>query len=144
MKTTMRTFRLPASMAVEASYVMTMVIVALAVLIRAAYGQCVKTTEVMNLHRTVEQLRYREEPEEEQRLSRGRAWRDADKAGGFVNAEMWEKEITAGVHEPEEFLRMLSIFEPEEGGGGDGSTVYQGDEAELPGDRHERGQGTGL
>ena len=52
--------KLPASMTVEASYVMAIVILALSVLIQTAYRQCHKTTEVMRLHRLIEQLCYEE------------------------------------------------------------------------------------
>ena len=136
--------RLPASMDVEASYVMTMVILALAVLIRAAYAQCSRTVRVMYLHRAVEQMRCREGAEGEETLAYGTVWKGSGKVKGTVKSEIWEKEITAGIHEPEEFLRTLTIFVPEEGGGRDGDTVYQRDEAELSDDHHGGSRGAGL
>ena len=42
--------RISASMTVEASYIMAMVLLSLAVLIRTAYFECGKTTKIMQLH----------------------------------------------------------------------------------------------
>lgn len=106
--------KLPAGMTVEASYVMTMVILALAFLIRTAYGRYRRATEVMHLHHVEEQLRYREE-EEERVLPDGQAVRSSGRVEGYVRQDDWEKEITMKVHEPEELLRKLTIWR--QGGG---------------------------
>lgn len=103
----------PASMTVEASYVMATVIIALAVLIRTAYGQCARTTGVMKLHWRVEQMRYQEE-DQERSLDHGQVARKSGKVEGYVQTAGWEKAITAGVYEPEEALRLITIFEPDD------------------------------
>lgn len=103
----------PASLTVEASYVMAMVILALAVLIRTAYGQWARTTEVMKLHWRVEQLRYQEE-DQERSLGHGQVTRESGKVEGYVQTPGWEKAISAGVHEPEEALRIITVFEPDD------------------------------
>lgn len=105
--------RMAASFTVEVSYVMAMVIFALAMLVRTAYSQCVETTEVMKLHWRVEQLRYREE-DQEKALDNGQVSKSSEKVEGYIHLEGWEKEITAGVHQPEEALRLITIFEPDE------------------------------
>lgn len=104
--------RYMASLTVEASYVMPMVIFALAVLVRTAYGECIETTEVMRLHWRVEQLRYQEE-DQEKILDKGKVSKNSEKVEGYIHFPEWEKEITAGVHEPEETLRLITIFEPD-------------------------------
>jgi len=97
-------------MTVEASYVMAIVIFTLAVLIRTAYFQYRKTGEVMGLHCVVEQLRCREE-EQAKILPHGQAERSGSQVEGYIDGGTWKKEITAGVHEPEGFLRKIGIFE---------------------------------
>lgn len=106
--------RLPASMTVEASYVMALVIMALAILIKSAYGQCRRTTQIMKLHYAVEQVRSREDLEEKD-LSWGRVFKNSAWAEGNARIEDWEKQIVIPLHQPEEILRMLTIFE-ESGG----------------------------
>lgn len=106
--------QLSASITVEASYVMAVVIMSMAVMIRAASGQCLRTAQVMHLHHMVEQLRYRES-DEERTWGYGKAARDSGQVEGYVKTEDWEKEIRERVHEPEEILRLLTIFEGEGG-----------------------------
>lgn len=102
--------KLSASLTVEASYVMVMVILALAVLVRAAYVQCGRTTDVMRLHYAVEQLRYRED-DQKKALLRGQAERKNAQVEGYIDARTWKKEITVKVYEPEEILRKIAVFE---------------------------------
>lgn len=102
-----------ASLTVEASYVMAMVIVALAVLIRAAYSQCARTTDAMKLHWRVEQLRCQED-DQEKALERGQVTRESGKVEGYIKSAGWEKEISAGAYEPEEALRLITIFGPDD------------------------------
>lgn len=102
-----------ASLTVEASYVMAIVIVALAVLIRTAYSQCARTTDVMKLHWRVEQLRCQEE-DQEKAIERGQVTRESGRVEGYIKCAGWEKEISAGAHEPEEALRLITIFGPDD------------------------------
>ena len=71
-----------ASLTVEASYVMAMVVFALAVLVRTAYSRCVETAEVMKLHWRVEQLRYQEE-DREKSLNFGQVVKSSGKVEGY-------------------------------------------------------------
>lgn len=106
---------LEASLTVEASYVMAMVILSLAVLIRTAYSQCARTTAVMKLHWRVEQLLGQEE-DQDKALDHGQVSREDGKVEGYIRTAGWEKEISVGVHEPEEALRLITIFEPDHDG----------------------------
>lgn len=105
---------LPAGIAVEASYVMAMVILALAVLIKGAYGQCGRITRVMNLHCAVQMRRSQEEPQEKS-WPWGYVSIESGRVKGYMRSGDWEKQITVPFHEPEETLRKLTI--PEEMGG---------------------------
>ena len=105
---------LPASMTVEASYVMAMVLMALSVLIRTAYGEFCWTTEVMNLHGIVQKHRFREE-DQESILNHGQVKKDSGEVEGYVGISGREKEIITKIYEPEEVLRMLTIFSGEGG-----------------------------
>lgn len=89
---------------------MAIVILALAVLIRTAYFQCGKTTELMRLHCVVEQLRCREK-EQVKVLQYGQAERTSAQVNGYIDMGIWRKEITVGLHEPEELLRKIGAFE---------------------------------
>lgn len=103
-----------ASYTVEASYIMAMVLLALAVLIRAAYTQCREETGIFRLHHVVEQLRGQETQIQKEFSGgtwRGQAHRDETQVMGKVQGQTWEKEIQADVYEPEEMMRMLTIFE---------------------------------
>lgn len=110
MKNVMGTGRVSASMTVEASYIMVMVLLSLAVLIRTAYVECGKTAKIMELHRAVERLRFGEEAQEK-RLPHGQAKRDKDQVEGYIEGGSWKKEILSGVYEPEEMLRKIAAFE---------------------------------
>lgn len=103
-------FQLTASITVEAAYVMVMVILALTIMIQAAYGQCKKTTEVMKLHYIVEQVRHQEE-KKNCILPHGQVSCNSGQVKGYIHTEAWEKEIVVQVHEPEELLRKMTILE---------------------------------
>lgn len=103
-----------ASLTVEASYVMSIIILALVILVRTAYMRCGKTAEVMRLHCAVEQLRYREE-EQKKIFSCGQAQRKGSQAEGYIDRGTWKKEIAAKICEPEEFLRRIAAFEMGDG-----------------------------
>lgn len=105
---------LSAGITVEASYVMALVLMVLAVLIRTALGQCRYTTQVMRLHHVTEQLRY-QETDEERTWSHGQVRRKNGHVDGYAKTDGWEKTITEKAHEPEEILRMLTIFQRKEG-----------------------------
>ena len=105
---------LSAGITVEASYVMALVLMVLAVLIRTALGQCRYTTQVMRLHHVTEQLRY-QETDEERTWSHGQVRRKNGHVDGYAKTDGWEKRITEKAHEPEEILRMLTIFQQKEG-----------------------------
>ncbi len=104
-----------ASYTVEASYVMAIVILSLAVLIRAAYGQCTEITGIMRLHHMIELVRSKEDSAEmEVSLSgmNGSVIRKGGEVSGAASGSAWEKEIRVAVHEPEKWMRMLTIFDP--------------------------------
>lgn len=110
--------RLSASMTVEASYIMAIVILALAVLIRTAYLQCGKTVQVMHLHCAVEQLRSRE-GEDNKMLIHGQVERNLKQVEGYTDGKTWRKEIVVDTYEPEEILRKIAVFEKHNGTEGD-------------------------
>lgn len=110
-KKVMKTPGLSASMTVEASYVMAVVLLSLSVLIRTAYIRCGKTAEVMELHRAVERLRFGEEAGQKKTLPHGQAERGTRQVEGYLNAGPWEKEIISEIYEPEEVLRKMAVFE---------------------------------
>ena len=102
--------KLPASMTVETSYVMAIVILALSVMIQTAYRQCKKTTEVRKLHQLVEQVCY-EETEQSHSLLNGEVSSNSKEVEGYIQIDSWNKQITVQVHEPEEFLRKMTVLE---------------------------------
>ncbi len=99
-----------ASMTVEASYIMGMVILVLAVIIRTAYFQWGKTVETMGLHYIVECLRSREDGQIKT-LHHGQAERTLEQVEGYIDTGTWKKEITAKIYEPERILRKMAAFE---------------------------------
>ncbi len=103
-----------ASYTVEASCVMAMVLLSLAMLIRTAYGRCRQETGIMKLHHTVEMLRCREDETDWDFSSgawTGQAERDAGQVSGSAYGEDWKKEITVQLREPEQMMRMLTVFD---------------------------------
>lgn len=124
-----------ASYTVEASYVMTIVILALTLLIQTAYSRCCEETGIMRLHHRVELLRSCEieaqqavflQPWEEQgseswiadmegtfssQTWSGEVLREEQKIQGNACGDGWQKEITAQIHAPENQMRMLTIFD---------------------------------
>lgn len=121
-----RKHSLPASCTVEASYVMAIVILSLALLIRTAYEQCRETTGVMRLQHIVEFVRCQEDGQQKefsfQDIS-GNALRKVDTVYGTAAGSDWKKEIESDVYEPENRMRMLTIFDNmAEGDRDDGGT----------------------
>ncbi len=118
---------LHASFSIEASYVMAIVLMALSLLIREAYFRCRQTTGAMRLHHTVE-LAKGQEQEDIWEIS-GDAWfgqteRDRDAFGnaritGSASGDGWEKEIRENAHEPENMMRLLTVFDGLSEGEGD-------------------------
>ena len=54
------------------------------------------------------------EEDQERSLDHGQVTRKSGKVEGYVQTAGWEKAITAGVYEPEEALRLITIFEPDD------------------------------
>lgn len=100
---------------VEASYIMAMVLLSLSVLIRSGYTKYKEETGIMRLHHVVEQLRGQEK-EEDKVLNLGEwnieAGRFKTKAEGTFKDRGRQKKIQAGVHEPENMMRLLTVFQP--------------------------------
>jgi len=109
--------KLAASYSVEASYIMAITLLALSVLIRNAYAKYAEETNIMWMHHIVEQFRGREMDEEDaERKFGGGEWngmvtRNEKEVEGVVRGGQKEKEIQARVHEPEEMMRMMTIFQ---------------------------------
>lgn len=104
----------PASFTVEASYVMTIVLLSLAFLIRTAYKECREVTGIMRLHHMVEFARCREDEtpgEFSFQTVRGSVLKKGDKVYGTAVGENWQKEIESGIFEPESRMRMLTVFD---------------------------------
>lgn len=106
--------RFKASYTVEASYVMAIVLMSLAALIGAACRQSQEETATMRLQHMVELMRSQEE--EDERTFEGAAWsgnarREGNKVVGSVSGDGWSKEIEVKIHEPEDMMRMLTIFD---------------------------------
>lgn len=113
---------LSASYTVEAAYVMTIVLLSMLLLIRTAYERCRENTEMMRLHQMVEYVRCQEDGQQ-----RGGALRKGDKVYGTMESGGRHREIEAGVHEPENRMRMLTIFDNmTEGDRNDGGTREAG------------------
>lgn len=131
---------LSASYTVEASYVMAVVILSLALLIRTAYGRYLEAVGIMRLHHIVEFMRGQEKSEQRDFSvtdGTGNVVRKKDKVLGNVSGGTWKKEISAGVHRPEDWMRMLTIFDKmaegeknNDGTRGAGNPVPEGSPAE--------------
>lgn len=134
----------PASYTVEAACVMAVVLLSLAFLIGRAGSLYRRETGIMRLHHMVELSRGQEEETRFDFASAGAegySRREGRKAEGAVTGHNWRKEISADVHEPETFLRMMTIFQKdgsrEEGYGdaqGFGNQLPPGNETELSDD----------
>lgn len=105
--------RAQASYTVEASYIMAIVILSLALLIHTAYYRCKKETGIMRLHHVVEMARGQGDELETEFDSAGMTGygeRKKEEAAGRIGEDGWEKEISIKVHRPEAFMRMLTVF----------------------------------
>ncbi len=103
-----------ASYTVEASCVMAVTLMSLAMLIGTAYRRSREETGIMRLHHLVELVRGQEE-EKEMDIA-GTAWkgsvrRESSGGAGSVRGDGWGKEIEIHAHEPENMMRMLTIFD---------------------------------
>ncbi len=115
--------RYKASYTVEASYIMAIVIFALAVLIRSSYAQCQETTGQLKLHHMVYQLRGQETGEEMDFAVGqwdGSVKRERNLIKGRLHGDGWNREIEVQVHAPEEMMRRMTIFQPD----GQGEEVW--------------------
>lgn len=93
---------------------MAMVLLSLAMLIQTAYSRCRQETGIMKLHHTVEMLRCREDETSWDFSSgawTGQAEKDAGQVCGSAYGEDWKKEITLKIREPEQMMRMLTVFD---------------------------------
>ncbi len=101
---------------------MTIVLLSMSLLIRTAYERCREDTGMMRLHQMVEYVRCQEDEQQ-----RGGALRKGDKVYGIIESGSRHREIEAGVHEPENRMRMLTIFDNmTEGDRDDGGTRETG------------------
>ncbi len=105
-----------ASYTVEATYIMAMVLISLSVLIRSGYKMYREETGIMRLHHMVEQVRGREE--DDHRNTDIGGWsvevkRTENQIEGRLTARGWHKQIEEKTHEPENMMRMSTIFQIE-------------------------------
>ncbi len=115
-----------ASYTVEASYVMAIVIFALAVLIQTAYSRCRTETGILRLQHAVEMVRGQGDEKVTQFTVAGMngfAERTDKAAEGRITGNGWQKEISVNVHKPEAFMRMLTIFQSD----GEGEQINAND-----------------
>lgn len=109
--------KMEASYTVEAAYIMAITLLALSVLIGNAYAQYREKTNVMRLHHIVEQLRGREEEEEERERTIsdgewiGQIKRYGKKIEGTLKSRTKERGIETEVHAPEDMMRRMTIFQ---------------------------------
>lgn len=106
--------RFSASYTVEATYVLAITLLALSVLICSGYTKYKEETGIMRLHHMVEQVRGQEQ-KEDRSLSIG-GWRaevtsDADQTEGSLAGQGWRKHIEVKNHEPENMMRLTTIFQ---------------------------------
>lgn len=104
------------SYTVEATFVMGVILLAMAALIQTAYAQCRQVTGNMRLQEMVEVLRHRESEMEDSLLVdavpyRIQATKGALKVKGRVEGEGWSLDIESNLYEPEEFMRLLTLIQ---------------------------------
>lgn len=104
------------SYTVEATFVMGVILFAMAALIRTGYGQCRQTTGNMRLQEMVEVLRHREsEAGDILRLDAAayhlQAKKGQFKVKGRVEGGNWSLDIESDRYEPEEFMRLLTLIQ---------------------------------
>lgn len=98
--------RLKGSCTVEAVYIMSTTLFALATVFSAAFHLKDKTQDIMKLHTQVEFLRHQEEFQD-------------NKVTRLAAGNGWQLEITASVYDPETWMRMISLIERRALGDGD-------------------------
>lgn len=130
-------WRIQASYTVEASYIMSIVILSLAVLIRAAYGQYRDKTSLFLMNYAVERL-YGQEDKRNESLQYGSASGSAERTKtqvtGTIRYQDRVRSIQKRVHEPEEALWMMTIFQKSEEAESHGGQLPQRNEEELSDD----------
>lgn len=107
-----------ASYTVEASYIMAMTLLLLSVLIRVGYTRYKEETGIMRLHHVVEQIRGQEKEKERTVDTGGRkikVERTEIQVKGSLRYQNDEKGIEVKIHEPENMMRMMTIFQPKDG-----------------------------
>ena len=108
-------WKIQASYTVEASYIMSMVILSLAVLIRAAYGQYLDKTSLFLMNYAVERL-YGQEENKSEALQygsvSGNAVRTKTQVTGTICGQDHMRSIQKRVHEPEEVLSGSGWISP--------------------------------
>lgn len=133
--------KLSAVYTVEASYVLAIVMLSVAVLIRSAYVQYQDKTSWFLMNNAVERL-YGQEEKCRESFGYAAAWGKAERTGTFVSGtiqtSVFSRSIQKRLHEPEEVLWMTTIFQKKKGAGrSDGANEGQlspGDEEELSDD----------
>lgn len=105
-----------ASYTVEATYIMAIVLFALSALIQNGFNKYREETGIMRLHHMVEQARGREE-DDHRKLDLG-GWsvevkRTKNQIEGSLKTQRWQKRIEKKAHEPENMMRMATIFQTE-------------------------------
>lgn len=117
MKKYLRKRKLSASYTVEATYIMTITLLVLSVLIRSGYIRYKEETGIMRLHQIVEQIRGQEE-KEGRSLNIGEykveIVSSKDQIAGNLTGLGWQKNIQIKLHEPETMMRMMTIFQSED------------------------------
>ena len=130
-------WKIQASYTVEASYIMSMVILSLAVLIRAAYGQYLDKTSLFLMNYAVERL-YGQEENKSEALQygsvSGNAVRTKTQVTGTICGQDHMRSIQKRVHEPEEVLWMMTIFLKNKEAESHGGQLPQRNEEELSDD----------
>ena len=103
-----------ASYTVEATYMMAIVLVVLAMLITVSYDRCQEVTGMLRLHHVVCQLRGEEEIAEQEFAvgqKHGYVKRGESRITGNVGTGERERSIEMKLHEPEEVMRRKTILE---------------------------------
>ena len=129
--------KIQASYTVEASYIMSIVILSLAVLIRAAYGQYRDKTSLFLMNDAVERLYGQENNKNETLqygLASGNAERTKSQVTGTIRCQDRVRSIQKRVHESEEVLWMMTIFQKNKEVGDHGGQLPQRNEEELSDD----------
>ena len=122
---------------VEASYVMSLVILSLAILIGAAYDQYRDKTSLFLMNNTLERL-YGQEEKRKDTLQYGAFTGSAERTelqvSGTIRYRDRVRKIQKRLHEPEEMLWMMTIWGQSKEAGTDGGQLPQGNEEELSDD----------